>query len=452
MSKTQQRSIFVCQNCGHESLKWLGHCPDCEQWNCFVEAVVKTGPVRKNAGEIAQELSQIQSQHTPRLPLPFREFNQVLGGGIVPGSLVLIGGDPGIGKSTLLLESTAALAQQGHSVLYVSGEESANQIKLRANRLGLGGERLYIFAETSMELILEYLNTLKPQVVVIDSIQSVYLQEMASAAGSVVQVRECTMRLMRWAKATDTAVIIIGHVTKDGSIAGPNTLEHIVDVVLYFEGERFSHYRLLRSVKNRFGSTNEIGIFEMVDQGLIEVQNPSQAFLSERPTDTIGSTIVPTIEGTRPLLVEIQALTNPTYLSQPRRTANGIDFNRLILISAVLTKRARIPLSGQDIIVNVIGGLKINEPAADLGIALSIASSFRDKQTYNDMVVIGEIGLSGELRGVAQMDRRISEAAKLGFKRCLIPNQSRLPISSNIEIITAHSLTEALKLGLTSTP
>jgi DNA repair protein RadA/Sms len=448
MAKTNRKTVFACKECGNESPKWMGHCTICEQWNTYVEITTSPKSARK-AGGSAYELAQISSTDATRIPLPFGELNQVLGGGIVYGSLVLIGGDPGIGKSTLLLEASAAIGSSEKPVLYVSGEESAQQIKLRAKRLGIRGENLYLLSETDLESVLEQLDNISPQMVVIDSIQSVHLSELPSAAGSTAQVRNCTVKLMRWAKTSNTPVFIVGHVTKDGAIAGPHTLEHIVDVVLYLEGERFSSYRLLRSVKNRFGSTNEVGVFEMADKGLIEVSNPSEAFLSER-TDSVGSTIVPTIEGTRPLLVEIQALTNPTSFGMPRRTTSGVDFNRLILIAAVLSKRAGVSLFNQDIIVNVVGGLKVSEPGADLGIALSIASSFRDKPTNAELVAIGEIGLNGELRNVSQINRRITEAEKLGFKHCLIPAQSQAKNTKGINLIKAKSLKEAIDLGVTS--
>jgi DNA repair protein RadA/Sms len=448
MAKTNRKTVFACKECGNESPKWIGHCIVCEQWNTFVEITISPAANRKDS-QSAYELSSISSADAPRITLPFNELNQVLGGGIVYGSLVLIGGDPGIGKSTLLLEASAAIGRNGKPALYVSGEESAQQIKLRADRLGISGENLYLLAETDLDSILEQLDSISPQMVVIDSIQSVHLPELSSAAGSTAQVRDCTVKLMHWAKTNNTPVFIVGHVTKDGAIAGPHTLEHIVDVVLYLEGERFNSYRLLRSVKNRFGSTNEVGVFEMADKGLVEVANPSKAFLSER-TDAVGSTIVPTIEGTRPLLVEIQALTNQTNFGMPRRTVSGVDFNRLILIAAVLSKRAGVSLFNQDIIVNVVSGLKVNEPGADLGIALSIASSFRDKPTKAELVAIGEIGLSGELRNVSQIDRRIAEAEKLGFKHCLLPTQSLAKKTKGINLIKAKSLKEAIDLGLTS--
>jgi DNA repair protein RadA/Sms len=444
---TKVRTVFVCQSCGNESPKWLGRCPECNQWNSYVEKTIASATLAKPMA-LPQELSLVSIEAQRRLVLPFSEFNRVLGGGIVPGSLVLIGGDPGIGKSTLLLQVAAMVAQQEGDVLYASGEESAPQMKLRAERLKLTGNGVYLLPETSIESILEQGNKLQPKLMVIDSIQTVSVDDLSSAPGSVAQVRECTLRLMEWAKLSGIPVFLVGHVTKEGSIAGPRVLEHIVDVVLYLEGEHFSSYRLLRGVKNRFGSTDEIGIFEMRDQGLVEVDNPSQAFLSQRAEGAIGSVIAPTLEGTRPILVEIQALTNPTSFGLPRRTANGVDFNRLLLLAAVLTRRAGVSLSQQDIIVNVTGGIKIAEPAADLGIALAIASSFRGIGVNADMVAIGEVGLSGELRAVSQSERRISEAAKLGFRICLLPQASQVGVSSAMELIAVSSLSEALKKAL----
>jgi len=373
----------------------------------------------------------------------------VLGGGLVSGSLVLVSGDPGIGKSTLLLQAASSMAQNDGKVAYVSGEETAHQIKLRAKRLGVTGNGIYLLAETNVESILEQVEQLSPNLLIIDSIQTVFMPEMDTSAGSVPQVRECTLRIMQWAKQHGVPVFIVGHVTKDGAIAGPRVLEHIVDVVLYFEGEAFSAYRLLRCVKNRFGSTNEVGVFEMKKEGLAEVANPSRAFLSERGEDAIGSAVVATIEGSRPLMVEIQALTTPTIFGLPRRTANGIDYNRLLIITAVLTKRAGLRLGNQDIIVNVIGGLRVGEPAADLGIALAIASSYNDREVHYATAAFGELGLSGEIRPVAQIDRRISEAATLGFKRCLVPKASAsLSPRTDIELIPVKSLREAINHGL----
>lgn len=445
----KRRKIFVCQQCGRESIKWLGRCPQCDGWNTFAETVMLPSTSASRPPLTApQELSQIGDEESPRLAISLAEFNRVLGGGIVPGSLVLIGGDPGIGKSTLLLQVSALVARDGGKVLYVTGEESVAQVRLRANRLGVGGERLFVLAETNVETILEHLEGASPNLVIIDSIQTIYLDQLGSAPGSVGQIRECTMRLMQWAKVAGVPVLLSGHVTKDGAIAGPRVLEHIVDVVLYLEGEPFSAYRLLRGVKNRFGSTNEVGIFEMRGNGLVEVDNPSQAFLSQRAKDAMGSAVVPTLEGTRPLLVEIQALTSATSFGYPRRTANGIDFNRLLLITAVLTKRAGLALGSQDIMVNVVGGLKVSEPAADLGIALAIASSLRGVAIDPGLVAIGELGLSGELRAVPHLERRLSEAAKLGFTSCLLPKLARGVTSQGIELIAADSVREALRVAL----
>ncbi|MFC1860505.1 DNA repair protein RadA [Chloroflexota bacterium] len=451
--RSSARTLFVCQQCGREELKWLGRCPSCQEWNSFVEKVVTTPAASLpsvSAINLPQELSQVVIETTDRLPLPLAEFNRVLGGGLVSGSLVLISGDPGIGKSTLLLQASALIAQAQGKIVYVSGEETLRQIKLRSERLGVKGEQLYLLAETDIDVILNQVEQLQPRLVVVDSIQAVYLPELNTAPGSITQVRECTQRLMHWAKASSVPVFIVGHVTKDGAIAGPRVLEHIVDVVLYLEGEPFSAYRLLRCVKNRFGSTNEVGVFEMKEQGLVEVDNPSQAFLSQRWGEAVGSTVVPTLEGSRPLLVEIQALTNPTSFVLPRRTANGIDFGRLLLIAAVLSRRVGLKLGNQDIIANATGGLKVREPAADLGIALAIASSFRDVGVDPQLAVVGEVGLSGELRAVSQLDRRVSEAARLGFKRCLVPKVGAKvsPGLKDIELIPVSTLREAIRVGL----
>jgi len=450
--KPDSKTIFVCQQCGREELKWLGRCPNCQEWNSFVETTAAATTSFKSTSPVSppQELSQVALEAADRLPLPLTEFNRVLGGGLVPGSLILIGGDPGIGKSTLLLQVTALVAQVRGKVVYVSGEETLPQIKLRAQRLGITGEDIYLLAETDLTVILSQIEELSPGLVVIDSIQAVNLPELDTAPGSITQVRECTMRLMHWAKLSGVPVFIVGHVTKDGAIAGPRVLEHIVDVVLYLEGEPFSAHRLLRGVKNRFGSTNEIGVFEMKGQGLVEVANPSQAFLSQRWGEAIGSVVVPVLEGSRPLLVEIQALTNPTSFGLPRRTANGVDFGRLLLITAVLSKRLGLKLGNQDIMVNVTGGLKIGEPAADLGIALAITSSFRDVGADPELAVMGEVGLSGELRAVSQLDRRVDEAARLGFKRCLVPKAGAKvsPVPQGIEIIATSSVREAVRVGL----
>ncbi len=450
--KSGARTVFICQQCGREELRWLGRCPNCQEWNSFVEKTAAPTTSFRSTAPVnpPQELSRVAIEAADRFSLPLTEFNRVLGGGLVPGSLTLIGGDPGIGKSTLLLQVSALVAETQGKVVYVSGEETLHQIKLRAQRLGIKGEKLYLLAETDLEVILNQIEGLSPSLVVIDSIQAVSLPELDTSPGSITQVRECTMRLMHWAKLSGVPIFVVGHVTKDGAIAGPRVLEHIVDVVLYLEGEPFSAHRLLRGVKNRFGSTNEIGVFEMKGQGLVEVENPSQAFLSQRWAEAVGSVVVPVLEGSRPLLVEIQALTNPTSFGLPRRTANGIDFNRLLLITAVLSKRIGLKLGNQDIMVNVAGGLKIGEPAADLGIALAITSSFRDVGVDPELAVMGEVGLSGELRAVSQPDRRVNEAARLGFKRCLVPKVGAKisPIPKGIELIPVSTLREAIRVGL----
>ncbi|MFC2046937.1 DNA repair protein RadA [Chloroflexota bacterium] len=450
--KTGTKTIFTCQQCGKESLKWLGRCPSCQEWNSFVEATVPASTCSRSLiiENPPQELSQVVIDAADRFPFPLSEFNRVLGGGLVSGSLVLIGGNPGIGKSTLLLQASALIARAKGTVVYVAGEETQHQIKLRAKRLGVKGEKLYILAETNLEIILNQVEQLSPSLVVIDSIQAVYLPELDTTPGSITQVRECTLRLMQWAKHSTVPIFIAGHVTKDGAIAGPRVLEHIVDSVLYLEGEPFSTYRLLRCVKNRFGSTNEVGVFEMKEQGLVEVDNPSQAFLSQRWGEAIGSAVVPTLEGTRPLLVEIQALTNPTSFGLPRRTVNGVDFGRLLLITAVLTKRVGLRLGNQDIMVNVTGGLRIGEPAADLGIALAVASSFRDVVVTPQLAAVGEVGLSGELRAVTQIDRRVAEVARLGYKRCLVPSISAKisPVPKALELIPVSTLRDAIRYGL----
>jgi DNA repair protein RadA/Sms len=374
----------------------------------------------------------------------------VLGGGIVPGSLVLVGGDPGIGKSTLLLQVTALVSETSGDVLYVSGEESVQQLKMRADRLGITTDRLLLLTETNLEAIISHIEQLQPCMAVVDSIQTVYLEDLTSAAGSVSQVRESAARLMHVAKEQGLSIFLVGHVTKAGAIAGPRVLEHIVDTVLYLEGDRFHAYRLLRSVKNRFGATAEVGVFEMGNEGLTEVANPSEAFLAERLPQAAGSAIAVTMEGTRPLLVEIQALASTTSFGLPRRTANGIDFNRLLLLVAVLTRRVGLRLSDQDVFVNVIGGLRVGEPAADLAVATAIASSFRNTPVAADMALVGEVGLSGELRSVSQLDRRLNEAAKLGFRRCLVPKSWRRGVTADadIEVLAARSLAEALDLAL----
>ncbi len=450
------KTVYVCQQCGSTSPKWVGRCPDCGEWNTMVETVIE--PVREAAGRAApplrakpQPMREIRSDGFERIPVSMGEMQRVLGGGIVPGSVVLIGGDPGIGKSTLLLQMSADQAAQGRRVLYVSGEESPQQIKMRAQRLGVDGDALYVLPETSLQQILEQIEQMKPGFVVVDSVQAIYSEDLESSAGSVSQVRECAAALQRLAKSLIIPIFLVGHVTKSGVIAGPRVLEHIVDTVLYLEGDRFHAYRLLRAVKNRFGSTNEVGVFSMEEHGLAEVSNPSEAFLAERLPSASGSAIAVTMEGTRPILVEIQALASTTSFGLPRRTANGVDINRLLLLVAVLSKRVGIRLGDQDVFVNVVGGLRITEPAADLAIALAIASSVRDAPVAADMAIIGEVGLSGELRSVSQTERRLIEAARLGFRRCLIPKTGARVrnVPSGLEVLETRTLDEALEAALT---
>jgi len=448
------RTQFVCQQCGSTSPRWMGRCPDCGEWNSMVETIVESKERSPLSYAVPrskpQRLSEVADDGLERVQLPMPEFSRVLGGGIVPGSLVLVGGDPGIGKSTLLLQVSALMAETIGKVLYVSGEESVRQMKMRAQRLGLTTDQLYLLTETNLNIIVEHIQELVPKMVVVDSIQTVHLDELKSTAGSISQVRQCASRLMQVAKGEGIPIFLVGHVTKAGAIAGPKVLEHIVDTVLYLEGDRFHAYRLLRSVKNRFGATSEVGVFEMGSQGLIEVANPSEAFLAERLPNAAGSTIAVTLEGTRPLLVEIQALASTTSFGLPRRTANGVDFNRLLLLVAVLNKRVGVRLFDQDVFVNVVGGLKINEPAADLAVATAIASSFRNTPVAADLAIVGEIGLSGELRAVGQLSKRLNEAAKLGFKRCLVPRSFRRQeiASDGIEVIGVRSLKEALQVAL----
>ncbi len=397
-----------------------------------------------------QKITDVVTEGFKRVEVPMPELARVLGGGIVPGSLVLIGGEPGIGKSTLLLQMAANLAQSSGTVLYVSGEESVQQTKMRAMRLGLQPNSLYLLTETDLDQIIGHIESLRPKLVIVDSIQTVYIQELNSAAGSVSQVRESAARLMQIAKSSNIPIFIVGHVTKAGAIAGPRVLEHIVDTVLYLEGERFHSYRLLRSVKNRFGATSEVGVFEMTQEGMIEVDNPSRAFLAERSPQAAGSAIAVTMEGTRPLLVEIQGLTSSTTFALPRRNTNGVDMGRLLLLTAVLTQRVGLKLYNQDVFVNVIGGLKITEPAADLTVALAIASSFQDRPVAEDLVVVGEVGLSGELRTVSQAARRLGEAARLGFKRALVPHTlvRMKEAPDGITLVGARTLAEAMELAL----
>lgn len=454
----KQKIRFFCQECGFESAKWLGKCTGCQAWNSFVEeveTVVKTQGMNSfqvHVQEKAVAITNIVSTGDLRILTESNEFNRVLGGGIVPGSLILVGGDPGIGKSTLLLQTSYELTKKNLKVLYVSGEESARQTKMRAERLNAMDDQLFVLCETNLELVMEAIEQIKPNFLVVDSIQTVYHPSIASAPGSVSQVRECTSHFMRIAKIKGIATVLVGHVTKEGAIAGPRLLEHMVDCVLYFEGERHHSYRILRAVKNRFGSTNEMGIFEMLETGLIEVSNPSELFLSERTKGVSGSTVVASMEGTRPILVELQALITATNFPTPRRMATGVDHNRMSLIIAVLEKRMGMFLQNQDAYLNVAGGVKLDEPAVDLAIAVSIVSSFRDQSTQPFDVVFGEIGLTGEVRGVSRIDQRVKEAQKLGFKRVIMPEKSMKGWTppAGIQVIGVHTVAEALAAAFQS--
>ena len=458
------RVQYVCSECGGTQMKWMGKCPDCGEWNTLREVRApasggRAGKERRLATEASKAvpLNEIPESLGTRVALTNSELNRVLGGGIVPGSAVLVGGDPGIGKSTLLLQMAAEVSQSAGKALYVSAEESVHQIGRRASRLGIDTRNLFVFADTVVEQIVDLMIQMQPSLVIVDSIQAVYTEANTSSAGAVSQVRDSAALLLRAAKELNIPVFLVGHVTKDGSIAGPRVLEHMVDVVLQLEGERFHAYRLLRSVKNRYGSTNEVGIFEMGETGMKEVRNPSEMFLAERLPNAAGSAIAVSMEGTRPLLVEIQALSSHTTFSQPRRTANGIDFNRLLLLAAVLSKRVGVNLSDQDVFVNVVGGMQVGEPASDLAVATAIVSSFRNRPVHADLVAIGEIGLSGELRSVGQLDRRLHEAVDLGFRRALVPRSAMVrgdnnATPKNLEILGAGTLREALSMALLSTP
>jgi DNA repair protein RadA/Sms len=422
------KTAFFCQNCGHQSLKWLGKCPSCEEWNRFAEeeirAIDPAGPAGIEFNESPLPIDEIVADEKERMTTGIAEMDRVLGGGIVNGSVTLVGGDPGIGKSTLLLQVVHNLAEKNLKILYISGEESAKQIKLRGARLGASSKNLFVLVEINLDNIVKHIKEISPKAVVIDSIQTMYSPVLTSAPGSVGQVRESSARLILLAKKTGIPVFLVGHVTKDGSIAGPKVLEHMVDTVLYFEGDSSHAYRIIRAMKNRFGPTNEIGVFEMRSNGLIEVANPSAFFLTERPEGAPGSVVVPSIEGTRPILIEIQSLVNPTNFGMPRRTTIGVDHNRVALLAAVMDKMCGFRLSGHDIFINVAGGMKVDEPAVDLGIVASMASSFLDKPIDKGTVVFGEVGLAGEVRGTSQMDVRIKEAARMGFARCIMPQTS----------------------------
>jgi DNA repair protein RadA/Sms len=446
------QSRFVCQSCGNSSPRWLGKCSACNEWNSYVEeraASEKRSHGRMPLYYTAIAITQIESAQEERIGTGIGELDRVLGGGFVPGSLVLVGGDPGIGKSTLALQMVNNVSLSERSVLYVTGEESPEQVKMRAERMGVGSDRLFVYAETSVENILDEIAKLSPKLAVIDSIQTIYTEDFPSAPGSVGQIRESAAKIMQYAKTNGTAIFLIGHVTKEGAIAGPKVLEHLVDTVLYFEGGREHPYRILRAVKNRFGSTNEIGVFEMHERGLEEIKSPSEIFLSERPANAYGSVVVPSLEGTRPILVEIQALVSPCNFGVPRRTAIGLDYNRVSLLAAVLEKRVGLKISGQDIFMNVAGGVRIEEPAIDLGISVALASSLLNKPIEPDFVVFGEVGLAGEIRGVSQVEMRLKEAEKMGFKKCVLPriNVERLKHSeSTISPIGVDSIEKAIEV------
>lgn len=447
-----KKSIYFCQNCGHEESKWLGQCPMCREWNTFVEekVTVSKGTAAKNTVREAEvvTLSSVSTDQEDRMQTKIEELDRVLGGGVVPGSLVLVGGDPGIGKSTLLLQVCKRLSDQGRKVLYISGEESLKQIKLRANRMGTFSDHLLLLCETNLETIRQVIEREHPAVAVIDSIQTMYSEEVTAAPGSVSQVREATNTLMQIAKGLNITIFIVGHVTKEGTVAGPRVLEHMVDTVLYFEGDRHASYRILRGVKNRFGSTNEIGVFEMRETGLEEVPNPSEYMLNGRPEDASGSVVACSMEGTRPILMEIQALVCRSNFGMPRRTAAGTDYNRVNLLMAVLEKRVGLPLSNYDAYINIAGGIRMNEPAIDLGIVMAIVSSYKNQSISPGTIVFGEVGLSGEVRAVSMPEQRVAEARKLGFKTCIMPQVSKdmLKKIEGIEVIGVKSVNQAMNL------
>lgn len=453
----KKKTKFMCTGCGYEAPKWMGRCPGCGEWNTMIEDVeiVQKGPrgafqhTVSKSQQKAMPIISVKTQEEPRVQTELHELNRVLGGGVVPGSLVLIGGDPGIGKSTLLLQVSALLSNQGHRVLYISGEESVRQTKLRAERLGVKSAELYIYSETNLEFLHETIEEVQPKFVIVDSIQTVHHPEVTSAPGSVSQVRECTAELMRIAKTKNIAIFLVGHVTKEGQIAGPRILEHMVDTVLYFEGERHHTYRILRSQKNRFGSTNEIAIFEMLQGGLKEVLNPSELFLQERSQGAPGSTVVASMEGTRPILVEIQALVTPSSFNYPKRMATGLDQNRISLLMAVLEKRMGLMLQAQDAYIKVAGGVKLDEPAIDLAVLVCIVSSFKDANANATDCFVGEVGLTGEVRRVSRIEQRVQEAAKLGFKRAIIPasNLGGWEYPEGIQVMGVETVNQALKIA-----
>ena len=446
------RSVYTCQSCGAQSSRWLGRCPSCDEWNSLVEERVESPLTLKRSGSprVApppQPIGQLTAATEARYGSGIDELDRVLGGGVVPGSVILIGGDPGIGKSTLVLQALAHLARRGPA-LYVSGEESPQQIKMRADRLGVDASDLLVFAETHLETVLEQTRKIAPVILAVDSVQTVFTEDLQAAPGSIGQIRESAARIVQFAKREDLACVLVGHVTKEGSFAGPRVLEHMVDTALYFEGDRGHPFRILRAVKNRFGSTNEIGVFEMKQEGLLAVENPSALFLAERPVDVPGSVVIASVEGTRPILVELQALVSQSALGTPRRTTLGVDHNRIALLIAILEKKMGIQLGGHDIFVNVAGGVRIDEPAADLGALLAVASSFLDRPVDPHTLVIGEVGLAGEVRAVGQVEARVREAAKLGFARCIVPEGSRrqLPEVPKMTVAGVQSIQQAWDL------
>lgn len=451
------KTKYVCQECGYENSKWLGKCPECSNWNTFVEEIEeKRSKSNKEVFVIDKSSSRplninsIETIKEQRFSTCINELDRVLGGGVVKGSLVLVGGDPGIGKSTLLIQVSSNVANSGKKVLYISGEESASQIKMRAQRLGIKSDNLYIFAENNLSIIEAHLESVNPDLIIVDSIQTVFSPEITSAPGTVSQIKEGTSRFMKISKKMGISTFVVGHVTKEGALAGPKVLEHMVDTVLYFEGERFNTYRLVRAVKNRFGSTNELGVFEMREIGLVELENPSKILISEKPKDVAGSVIISTVEGTRPMLLELQALVSPTSFGIPKRTATGVDYNRVSLLMAVLEKRVGMQIQNQDVYINVVGGIKINEPSIDLGIVMSIASSFRNIHIDGNVAITGEVGLTGEIRAVSFIEKRIAECKKLGFTKIIIPksNYEAVKDIKGIDICPVDSVRQAINIVL----